>query len=414
MSRELVGKALGFIVLAIASLQFLSFTDNIETNFAIAIGFVLLLFAWTDYLHLIVLTPFAFAAIVGFFLGNLDGLLYAIPTGLVFLLFAALMSANREGLATLVFFASIPVAIINSQHYPIASPIGWALVGLMLGLIENAVIEEMAEGDIFIISLYFMALGPLAFIPLAFQLIPGETLYKRLIDENRYGYPVGPAMFVVSVPLFMIVNDLISSKGLPEWLFYAHFHGVKHPLLALVGAAVGYYILPGMVAELENEGISTGGAIMGAVAGMVGGIVSMALVAELGMYVERLGYKHLATLLAFVALAALFFGGFGSFALFSRLHYEGRSSINRTLWFWWLSLTAVALSVYFLPTAVSVFPRAKPLALGMGLLMTVLFYLELGEMEELAWIDWLWVATLFVSAFFAGLWIGFGMDWLLH
>ncbi len=164
------------------------------------------------------LTPFAFAAIVGFFLGNLDGLLYAIPTGLVFLLFAALMSANREGLATLVFFASIPVAVINSQHYPVASPIAWALVGLMLGLIENAVIEEMAEGDIFIISLYFMALGPLAFIPLAFQSIAGRTFYKKQIDENRYGYPVGPAMFVVSVPLFMIVNDLIDSRGLPDWL----------------------------------------------------------------------------------------------------------------------------------------------------------------------------------------------------
>lgn len=45
MSRELVGNALGFIVLAIASLQFLSFSGNTETNFAIAIGFVLLLFA---------------------------------------------------------------------------------------------------------------------------------------------------------------------------------------------------------------------------------------------------------------------------------------------------------------------------------------------------------------------------------
>ena len=328
MFRELVGKVLGFIVLAIASLQFISFSGNIEMNFAIAIGLVLLLFAWTDYFRLIVLTPFAFAAMLGFFLGNLDGLLYAIPIGLVFLLFAALMSANREGLATLVFFASIPVAIINSRHYPVASPVAWALVGLMLGLIENAVIEEMAEGDIFIISLYFMALGPLAFIPLAFQLITGETLYKRQIDENRYAYPVGPAMFVVSVPLFMIVNDLIDSRGLPDWLFYAHFHGIAHPLLGIIGAAVGYFILPGMMGEFEKEGISTGGAIMGAVAGMVGGVVSMALVAELGMYVEKLGYENLATVLAFVALAALFFGGMAAFAFFSRLHYEGRSSIN--------------------------------------------------------------------------------------
>lgn len=87
--------------------------------------------------------------------------------------------------------------------------------------------------------------------------------------------------------------------------------------------------------EFEKEGIFTGGAIMGAVAGMVGSIVSMALVAELGMYIEKLGYENLATLLAFVALAALFFGGSSAFALFSRLHYEGRSSINWVLWFWW-------------------------------------------------------------------------------
>ncbi len=169
-----------------------------------------------------------------------------------------------------------------------------------------------------------------------------------------------------------------------------------------------------MMGEFEKEGISTGGAIMGAVAGMVGGIVSMTLVAELGMYVEKLGYENLATLLAFVALAALFFGGMAAFAFFSRLHYEGRSSINWVLWFWWLSLTAIVLSIYFLPTAMKVFPKAKPLALGMGLLMTAIFYMDMQKGEELTWIGRLWVATLLVSAFFAGLWTGFGMDWLLH
>lgn len=71
---------------------------------------------------------------------------------------------------------------------------------------------------------------------MVFQFNAGRVLYQRRIDENRYGYPSGPAMFVVSVPLFMIVNDLINSKDLSNWLFYAHFHGVKHPLLAFIGA----------------------------------------------------------------------------------------------------------------------------------------------------------------------------------
>ncbi len=421
--KGILGNILGFVLLASASWWFLTGTNTDEMNFAVAIGYVLLIFAWTDYSRLIILTPFAFAAMLGFFLGNIDGIVYAAPTGLVFLLFAALMSSNHEKAATLTFVASLPVALVNSYYYPAASPVAWALVGLMVALIEHAAIEEMAEGDVFIIPLYFMVLGPMAFIPLAFQNFTGLTLYERK-SENAYVYPVGPAMFVVSVPLFLMVGDLIESKSLPEWLFYSHFHGIEHPLLGIIGAFAGYFLIPmavhGMEASEGNElndetgRFTSAGAVMGLTAGIIGGLVSMAIMGLIGIYLDELGYKYLADVFVLLALGALFFGGFAAFALFSRLHYEGRSSIDPVLWVWGLNLVAALLSLFLLPTAWETFPDGRIPALATGLTLVFLFYLTLKKGENLTLINRLWVTTLLISAFLAGTWAGFNLWWMFY
>jgi len=392
----------------------MNFVNGMDTNFAIAIFIVLMLFAWTDYFRFIILVSPGYAAMAGFFLGNLDGIVYAAPTGLIFLLFAYLMGSNREKAATLVFLLSIPVAVVNSRHYPLASPIAWAIVGLMAGLIENAVIEEMADGDVFIVALYFMALGPFAFIPLAFQNFIGLAFYSKQV-ERGYAYPVGPAMFVIAVPIFILLEHFVSSNGLPDWLLYAHFHGIPHPRLAIISAFAGYFIIPlfsQSIPEIEKESgeqLTLPGLVMGAVAGLIGGITSMALVAMAGMYVEKLGYKNLATLLAFLALAAFLFGGLVAMAFSLRLHYEGKSSIDPFLWFWGLELAAIVLSLYLIPSAWRAFPDARTLAPAFGAIITLWSYVVMRKEMSLDELSGPWKGALLTSAFLAGLWAGFGI-----
>ncbi|MDV3103754.1 hypothetical protein [Thermococcus waiotapuensis] len=423
---KVLGDILGFILLASASWWFWVGTGyRGYINFAIVIGYVLLLYAWTDYIQLIIHNPFGFAAMLGFFLGNIEGIFYAVPIELVFLLFASLMRLNREKAATLTFVASLPVALVNSYYYPIASPMAWALVGLMAAVIEHAAIEEMAEGDVFIIPLYFMALGPIAFIPLAFQSFTGTGLYLREDEDNHIEYyPVGPAMFVVSVPLFLMLGNLVESQSLPEWLFYAHFHGIKHPTLGLIGALAGSYLMPKVIYEMyqlekdekdsSTSRFTSAGAVMGLAVGVIAGLLSMVVLALIGVYFQNHGYIYLAYLFVFMAFGALFIGGFAVFFLFSELHYEGKSSINQALWLWGLTLVAILQSLFLLPAAWRAFPDGRAPAILTGLAVVSLFYLQAGKWENPTLIEWLWIATLLVSAFLAGVWAGFSLWWILY
>ena len=409
--------AIGFVLLGTASLTFLQWAGQFnDLTFALAMGYVLLAFAWMDFAKLAIYVFPAFGAIAGFFLGNLDALLYAAPVGLAYLLFGALMALNREKLATAVFVLSIPLLIINSRLFPQASTVSWGLIGLMAGAIENAVIEETAEGDVFIISLYFMALGPFAFIPLAFQLITGLSFYER----DR-GYPVGPAMFIIAVPIFMLIYRLLSNSVLPEWLFYGYYHGVTNEKLALLGAFGGTFVLPYILGSLsghsspDGEEITLAGATLGAVAGLIAGLLALVALAALGIHLDDMGYHNLSIILALLALVAAFFAGMAAFAFTSQLHYEGRSSVNWHFWFWSISIVAIVLSIYLLPRAWEAFSETRQLAVFTGLLALVMFYLSIERAKEpLSLVDRLWRATLYLSAIMAGVWAGFGMIWILQ
>lgn len=406
MKLEKLRRTLGFVILLLSSLTYLSLTDTADLNFATAIGLLLLAFAWTDYFSFIIYVFLAFGAIAGFFIGNLDGVLYGTPTGLAFVLFAALVSHNRERLATLVFLLSLPLALVNSYLYPVSSPINWALVGLMVGIIENAVVEEMAEGDVFIIALYFMALGPLAFIPTALQAFTGKAFFEKRLYGGVY-YPVGPAMFVVAVPLFLLVPSLVGGKVLPEWLFYAHFHGVQSPGWAVFAGLVGTFGLPHLLKDADVENVA--GGTMGAIAGLITGLLTLVVVGLGAMYVEDLGRGNLAGVVALAALLGAFMVGMGTWAYFSELHYEGESSIPYFLWFWGLNALALLLSVPLLREAWRELPAE--LALPTGVLTALLFLFSAWEERE--YLGYPWLAALTGLAFISGLWAGFGLLWIL-
>ncbi|MEO2151105.1 MAG: hypothetical protein ABGW50_00380, partial [Thermococcus sp.] len=354
-----------------------------ELNFALAIAYVLLAFAWMDFAKLVIYVFLAFGAMAGFFLGNLEALLYATPVGMAYLLFAYLISRNREKLATAVFVLSIPLPIINSYFFPRASTVSWGLIGLMAGVIENAVIEEMAEGDVFIISLYFMALGPFAFIPLAFQTIIGLSLYERDV-----GHPVGPAMFIVAVPIFMLSSHLASTHALPEWLFYGYYHGVTNGKLALIGALFGTVGIPYLLSEDGGYSLQKGpeitltGGTMGAIAGLIAGLLTFVAVAFLGCYIYDMGYHNPGGIIVLGSILLAFIAGGFAWGEFSKVHYEGRSSVNWYIWFWGMSLVAVGLSLYLLPLAWETFRETRYLSIFAGFLVLLLFYLSLERNSE--------------------------------
>jgi len=403
---EKLRRTIGFVLLLLSSLTYMGLTDTNGANFAVWIGYLLMTFAWTDYFSFVIYTFPAFGAIAGFLVGNLDGVLYGLPTGLAFVVFAALLSRNRERLATLVFLLSIPMALVNSYAYPISSPVNWALIGLMVGLIENAVVEEMAEGDVFIIALYFMALGPLAFIPTAFQLFTGRAFFEKRFHGGSY-YPVGPATFVVAVPLFILVPALVGGRALPEWLFYAHFHGVQRPGWGILAGLAATFGLPYLLADYQryssDSELSLAGGTMGAVAGLVAGVLTLAAVGLVAIYVGEHGRETLAGVLAIGAfIAAVFVGGVTGVE-FSKLHYAGESSIDAFRWFLGINVAALVLSIAVLVES----PSNGELPILTGALTTALFLVSVWDEREYLGTPWL-VFLLFL-AFVSGLWVGLGI-----
>ncbi|AFL96146.1 hypothetical protein CL1_1951 [Thermococcus cleftensis] len=396
-------RKVGFLVLALTSWAFLAQTDIENATFATTVAFILLLFAWTDYFSFVIYIAPAFGAIAGLFAGNFDGIYYGIPTGLAFVLFALLMSRNREKLATLVFLLTLPLAVVNAHLYPVSSAIVWTFIGLMVGLIENAVIEEMAGGDVLIIALYFMALGPLAFIPTALQTFTGRALFEKVFDDVS-AYPVGPAMFVIALPLFLATPGLVENHYLPEWLFYAHFHGLQSPGWAFF-VGLGAMFLSGYATSLGDDDPIA--AIMGLTAGLVVGMVVLVGLVLLGMYVEGLGHEGLSTLLALGALALSLFAWLFSAVSLAPLHYEGKSSIPPHLWFWGLNAVALLLSVPLLPKLW----RPGEGTFITALLVALFFLVALGE--ERKELGPLWTGLLALMALLAGLWTGLGVQSVL-
>ncbi len=399
-------RIIGFFILLLATLTYIASTKDL--TFAFAIGYVLLLFAWTDYFSFIIYTYPAFGAIAGFLIGNLKGLLYGVPTGLAFVLFAALTSANKERAATVVFLLSIPIALVNSYLYPVSSPINWAFIGLMVGIIENAIVEEMAEGDVFIISLYFMTLGPLAFIPTALQAFTGRAFFEKRFN-NGTAYPVGPAMFVIAVPLFMLVPHLVNKNVLPEWLFYAHFHGVQNPELGFFAGLAATFLVPRLIEECSigdpREDVSLAGGTMGAMAGLVTSLITFVLVTYLGTYLKDTGRETLALIVGIGGLFTTLLVGMVTLAMFSQLHYEGKSSIPYLAWFWSLNSIALTFSVPLLRIAWREFPtKYVP---EIGLFTAVMFLMSLWDERE----DFnpLTILLLEFFAFLAGIWVGFSL-----
>lgn len=421
MDRYTVGRAVGFFVLLLSSLTFLSLLLYVINRnglpFSAAVGFVLLIYAWSDYRHFIINVTYGLAVLIGFLVADFEGLVYALPLGLTYLVFIYLMRKNRERLAAVLLAVSLPLALASSYLVPPSGLVAWTLVGLMAGIAENAIVEEMAEGDPIMIALYFMALGPLALIPFALQNITGRVLFAKEI-----GWPVGPAMFTVSVPLFELVFGDASSR-LPGWLIYVQNHGVPH---GTAGILAGVFVLwsglgIGIIKTLADEGMNFVEIVAGIMTAAVAFLLALIGVGAAGYYLNSTGHT--------TASYAVLLAGFVLMAIVAvkavrlpRFHYEKKSSISWLRWTAGIFLLADGLSIGLLFKVWGTFGNHK-LALAMGFLLAVWYYavfmrdVMADEMQSLRQLpkfmlfglrvldSWLFI----VSAFIAGLWVGLGM-----
>jgi len=67
---EKLRRTLGFVLLLLSSLTYMGLTDTNGANFAVWIGYLLMIFAWTDYFSFVIYTFPAFGAIAGFLAGG--------------------------------------------------------------------------------------------------------------------------------------------------------------------------------------------------------------------------------------------------------------------------------------------------------------------------------------------------------
>ncbi|GAB6134928.1 hypothetical protein [Thermococcus prieurii] len=424
MDRYRVGRTVGFFVLLFASFTFLSFVGAVMSSgsdlpFSAVVGLVLLLYAWTDYVYFAIDITYGLAILIGFLAADLEGVFYAIPMDILYLVFIYLMRRNSERLATLLFVLSVPLALVNSYLVPPSSAIAWMVVGLMAGIVENAVVEEMAEGDPIMIALYFMALGPLALVPFAFQNVTGRTLFAK---ENRW--PVGPAMFTVAVPLFKPILDQWDSK-LPDWLLYVQYHGVPHSSLGvLVGFLTLFWLGFHLIRVLSNEGMNAVEIVAGVMTAVIAPLFGLSLLAVIVEVLSDSGYTNLSMLVTLAGFVGLIVLAWKALRV-PRLHYERRSSIDFERWESGIFLLADAVSLLLLFKLWSVLGHHR-LALGMALLLAVWYYavflwdilkdkingllglprvMALGLTVPYSWF-------IIISAFLSGLWVGFGIGWI--
>ncbi|ASJ09272.1 hypothetical protein A3L11_08535 [Thermococcus siculi] len=405
-------KGLGFVLLLSASLYFLADVASTDGwSFVQVLGLILLLFAWTDYMSLIIYPAFGMVALGAFFLGNLDGLFSSLPMLALFTLFAALLSTDRERWAFRVFLLSIPVAFISSYLWEESSPVSWAMVGLMLGYVENAVVEEMAEGDVYILALYFMALGPLGFIPFALQRPLGILLYSIETEEGIL-YPVGPGTFVVSVPILVTIKSLVSSGSLPGWLFFAHQQGIPNSTAVLIGGAIGLYIATHYFLDVES--------LLGAMAGLSVGIITFVLIGLIALFLGDHGHTIASIVLFIFAFFYSIGAAYWAFDAFSKLHYHGGSSIDPMMMAFGSLAGAIALAMLFMLLSWGLFqsvPGVIPSTTGLAIVG--MLYLYTGRkliVDENGKTNWMWsslyVLAGFLAGFLAGIPLGVFLEWL--
>ncbi|NJE13339.1 hypothetical protein [Thermococcus sp. LS2] len=370
---------LGFL-LVLASLFSLWYGMNIQNEALLIVAGILFIFALTDYAAMIIPVKLAQAGVFGIIAFYLDYFGYAYLVFPLFIIFGIATLFNREKIAYWAFLASIPIAFINSYLEPHAIVPIWTLIGLMLGFTEHAIVEEMAEGDIYIISLYFALFGPFAFIPYAAQNVVGNLIYYR---REAMGWPVGPAMFVVAAPVFA----LLANAKLPEFLVYAYHHSPPNPDLA-GWVMIGIIFLSIIVSEafilslLISIGLAT----------YVGAVVCM-------VYGEWIaGWVSLIVLVASLVILRAF----------GKLHIHNASSVAPEELFWGSSVISVVMSAVLLLSAIRVL-QVNEVVVGIltAVLMAVVGYWKVkkvGNAETWGW--WFTPRYFLVNGVIAGFWIG--------
>jgi hypothetical protein len=247
---------------------------------------------------------------MGFFAYTIESLFYAIFFAPIFLAYAYLVSRAEERKAFYLSLLSIPIAFLYTYFIPDASPATWALVGLMLAYNHHAIIEDMAMGDVYIIPLYFMILGPFALIPYSLVYAMGEILF---LSEERKGFPVGPALFVTAIPVYIAMS---AAKGKAFLFTFQSIH--THPLLAVAMFVIGAYYIVYVDAENLLRGIT-------------GGIMALFALAVYSAFVMWLDKKFdvsdLKLFLLFIIGIILIGGLLLEAALKIRLHYHGTSTV---------------------------------------------------------------------------------------
>lgn len=126
----IVNRFFGFIILSIATLvYFLKLEEVNSETVGILVFLILLGFAWTDYSKFIIRTSFGVATFLAFFGYVFESLFYAIPFFMIFLVYAYLLSIDKERKAFYLSMVSIPIAIVYSYLIPDASPLPGASLG---------------------------------------------------------------------------------------------------------------------------------------------------------------------------------------------------------------------------------------------------------------------------------------------
>ncbi|QDA31658.1 hypothetical protein FH039_08685 [Thermococcus indicus] len=189
-----------FIIMAVASLWVIlepHFWRSPSTIFPVL---VIAATAWSDYLNQAVPTKIIYAAFISMSIISFESFLHSYFLLPLFWAFTLALTSGKERIAYALTVIALPAAFISSRLWPASQTASWMLVGLMIGYTENVVMEDTAEGDIYLTALYFALLGPLAVIQYAARDAVGYAFFLKDSYGIRF-YPVGAAMFVLSVPV---------------------------------------------------------------------------------------------------------------------------------------------------------------------------------------------------------------------
>lgn len=244
-----VNRFFGGVILFIATIVYFLKISGLESVASLAF-LIPLAFAWTDFSQFVIQVAFGVAAFLAFFAYTIESLFYAIPFAIVFIVYSYLISIADERKAFRLTLFSIPAALAYTYFFPDASPATWAFIGLMLAYNHHTVIEDMAMGDVYIVPLYFMLLGPFALIPYALLHAMGETFFLLKKDN---AFPVGPALFVTSIPVYFTM------MAIKDTAFIFSYRSITpHPTFAALMFLVGFFYIAYVNAEDLLRGIVGG------------------------------------------------------------------------------------------------------------------------------------------------------------